>query len=362
MFVRGKGRMKKSIDQLLPTILQKEKIVKIENNYLLIGDRREIPFKNDYVKCSSIDEIAKALKEMATQGGGPLQVGLTTLNFVAQQIEKGKMADSINTFIKAVHTLVQARPTNTTMARSLYKVIDRLSMHYQCSLIATVNDVDLVTFVNQIVTELEHSFDDDYLKMGEYGSSLIEDGFSILTTCFAEHSFLLSLVKAQKEGKKVEIYLNETRPYFQGSRLTAFALEELGIDFHIIGDSAGSNLMNLGKIDCYMTAADLVTMDGYVVNKVGTLANAISCSYYSIPYYAFAMSPDTTKETKDEIEVEIRDGKEFLSWKNEPITKQTYSAYYPSFDIIEPSLVDLIITPKGPLKPKQISDHYLKES
>lgn len=359
MCKRGESRMKELINQLLPTILQKEKIAKIENDYLLIGDRRAIPFKNNYVKCSTIDEIAKALKEMVTQGGGPLQVGLTTLNFVAQQIEKGKMDDSINTFIKAVHTLVQARPTNTTMARSLYKVIDRLSMHYQCSLIATVNDVDLVTFVNQIVTELEQSFNDDYLKMGEYGNSLIEDGFSILTTCFAEHSFILSLVKAQKEGKRVEIYLNETRPYFQGSRLTAFALEELGIDFHIIGDSTGSNLMNLGKIDCYMTAADLVTMDGYVVNKVGTLANAISCAYYSIPYYAFAMSPDSTKESKDEIVMEIREGKEFLSWKNEPITKQTYPAYYPSFDIIEPSLVDLIITPKGPLKPKQIRNNYL---
>jgi methylthioribose-1-phosphate isomerase len=123
MCKRGESRMKEFINQQLPTILQKEKIAKIENDYLLIGDRREIPFKDTYVKCSTIDEIAKALKTMVTQGGGPLQVGLTTLNFVAQQIEKGKMDDSINTFIKAVHTLVQARPTNTTMARSLYKVI-----------------------------------------------------------------------------------------------------------------------------------------------------------------------------------------------------------------------------------------------
>lgn len=342
------------LDERLPTLLKKQNIARIEGDRLLIGDRRRYPWELSFVTCSSVGDIARAIGEMVTQGGGPLQVALTTMRFVARKVYAHDMPNSLRVFTDAALNLAAARPTNTTMARTLRRIVADIAPWYSCTQVRDVHGHDVVGFVDQLIDECERAFDADYDVMSEIGSSLIADGEGILTTCFAEHSFILSLVKARDAGKRFTVYVPETRPYLQGARLTAPALDELGIDAYLITDGMGVHFMESKAIGRYMSAADLVAMDGTVVNKVGTLANAVGARYYGIPYHVFAMSPDATKRSKDDIVMEMRPGSEILRCNGNAITLDRIRGLYPAFDCIDPTLVDAIITPRGLCTPDQV--------
>ena len=343
-------------DEQLPYILQKKNIAYFDEDVLYIGDRRVYPFEKRFHPCTNVEEIALAIKEMVTQGGGPLQVALTTLRWIAHQ--EGDSKQVLSHLLYAQKQLTQARPTNTTMARTLQRAIGEIAQWFHCSSVGSTHQGDFVSYVDEIVNHIEKQYDEVYDTLSDLGSSLIKDGSGILTTCFAEHSFILSVIKAQRDGKRCIVYVPETRPYLQGSRLSAPSLEEVGIDVRVITDGMGANIMREGKVNLYMTAADLVTMDGTVVNKVGTLANAISASYYNIPYYPFAMSPDTSKEDASSIILEERDGEELLQFQGKRTTSETMRGYYPSFDIIDNTLVTGIITPKGIVTKENIKNIY----
>lgn len=347
------------VDSLLPTILQRRHIARIEGSAVLIHDRRQYPLEERYVRCFSVDEVAQAIRNMVTQGGGPLQVALTTLQFVAREIHGRREADTIRTFVSAANSLAATRPTNTTMARTIRNMVAEIGQWYVCSSVRDLHGGDLVSYVDAIVHRYECQFDADYDTMSDYGAALLGQSEGILTTCFAEHSFLLTLIKARDQGKHLTVYVPETRPYLQGARLTAPALQELGFESYVITDGMGPHFIRNGTITTYLTAADLVAMDGTVVNKIGTLANAIACSYYHIPYYPFAMVPDTTKASQDDIIMENRDGSEVLKFGDTATTLKTLVGAYPAFDIVDADLVTGIITPKGVIEPHSIKAVYL---
>ena len=346
------------LDARLPTILKKSMIARIDNDRLLIGDRRAYPWEHRVVACTDVQQIAAAIRAMVTQGGGPLQVACTTMRFVARRIHRGVDTNSPQVFVQAAQLLAQARPTNTTMARAVRTIVAEISQYYLCSGMRDLHGGDLVSFVDAIVDRHEQQFDAYYDAMSDFGEQLLGSDEGILTTCFAEHSLLLTVLKAQENGKQVTVYVPETRPYLQGARLTAPALQELGIPTYVITDGAGAHFMQERQISRYMTASDLVTMDGTVVNKVGTLANAICCAHYSIPYHPFALAPDPTKHSADDIVMEERDGAEVLLCNGHPTTVDTIPARYPAFDRIDPSLVTAIITPKGVLQPSEVGSAY----
>ncbi len=333
---------------ITPYLLQHENIARLEGGTLLIGDRRAYPFGREFVRCSTIEEVALALRQMVTQGGGPLEVALLSMCFVRDLIREGRAAGALSTFSEAAKALSAARPTNTTMRRALtgllapYRSLDEAMERVQAD-------------VEAILVE----YDELYHRMGRLGSTLISDGDSVLTTCFAEHTLLYSLAYAQEAGKHITLYVNETRPYLQGSRLTAPSAHQMGIDVIIIADGAGANLMREGKVDSYMTACDVLCMDGTVVNKVGTRANAIAAHYHSLPYYAFAISPDPTKADGRDLVMEERDPREMKECLNRPTTIAEVGAYYPAFDIIEANLVDRVVTPKGILESRQVKEHFV---
>ncbi len=332
----------------LPYLLKAENIARLEDDKLLIGDRRVYPFEKRFETCSDINEIANALKSMVTQGGGPLQVAMTSMLYIGKQMQKGHMNAGFATLVEAANLLIQARPTNTTMKRTLQAMLKTLE----------ASD-DFIVEIPKVVDSWQQYYDDIYHRMGKLGSTLIPEKATILTTCFAEHTFLLSLAYAKEEGKEIQALVPETRPYLQGSRLTAPSLEEMGIKATVITDGMGATFLSEGFIDLYLTAADLVCMDGTVVNKVGTLANALAAKQYQVPYYAFSISPDPTSLSKADIHMEWRDAKEVTQCMGRPTTLPTISGLYPAFDIIDSSLVSGIVTGKGLYKPEEIRKEFL---
>jgi len=330
-----------------PYLLRHENIARIEGSQLLIGDRRTYPFSRDFVRCSTPSDVVDALKMMVTQGGGPLEVALVAMIFTCHLIKAGVLTRTLNTLFGVAHHLTLARVTNTTMKRTL----DRLLSAYR--------DLDeAMERIEADVHAILDEYDELYHRMGRLGSTVLDDGSSVLTTCFGEHTLLYSLAYAQAAGKRVTLFVNETRPYLQGSRLTAPSAQEMGLDVTVIGDGMGANLMREGMITHYMTAADVLCMDGTVVNKVGTRANAIGAYYHHIPYYAFSISPDPTKTDISLLEMEERDGQEMKECRGAPTTAEGVKGYYPAFDIIEASLVRAVITPKGILEPTVVKEHF----
>ncbi len=313
----------------LPYILRHDSIARLEGDVLYIGDRRSYPFKRESVLVRSAVEAATAIKAMVTQGGGPLEVALWAMVLTARRNESLKEAASV---------LSLSRPTNTTMARELNLLLDLLDRV----------DVSADSVEALVLSRLEH-YDSLYEKMSDVGSSLIKDGDGILTTCFAEHSLFLSVLKAKENGKDVIMYVPETRPYLQGAHLTAPSFREMGIKSYLITDGMPAALMRDGRINKYMTAADLALEDRSVVNKVGTLGNAIAAKHFSIPYYAFCVGLDKSKKSISDIEIEYRSAEEVKCCQSMLITDKAVDALYPAFDIIDSSLVTGIITGEGEL-------------
>ncbi len=335
----------------LPYLLQPYNICHYKDSIFYIGNRKNYPNEKSFVECTCCKQIGDALRLMITQGGGPLQVALTAFRYIASQMDRNILPFSFDTLEREILYIVKARVTNTTMKRCVYDVLDIIRNRF---IDPTFNSTDLIIELNKIIDEKEKEFDDVYYNMGKLGSTLIKDNDTILTTCFAEHSFILALYFAKEDGKDVSVLVNETRPYFQGTRLTAPSLNELSIDVKIISDGMGSFFMQKNMINQYMSAADLVCMDGSVVNKIGTNQNAICAKYYNIPYTAFAMSPDPSKSTLKDVQMEYRDGSEILKLNDKYIGDKEISALYPAFDVIDKSLVTNIVTNKGIFKVDEI--------
>ncbi len=335
----------------LPYLLQKEHIAQLQKDSILIGDRRTFPFERSFVRCHDITSVADAIRAMVTQGGGPLQVALVSMKFLARQIARSIVPCTIETFDEAIRILSKARPTNTTMARTLTSFGVKLTA-------IEFEKRTIVEIVDNLVHMIEIDFDRQYDLMSDFGSSVITDQDGILTTCFAEHSFLLSLLKAKDQGKRFKVFVPETRPYLQGARLTAPSLVELGIETALVTDGMAGHLMANKIVNRYMTAADAVAMDGSIANKIGTLTNAVCALHFQIPYHAFAVSPDTSLHSCDDIVVELRDGNDIKRVMGTPITVEQVQGYYPAFDVIDATLITSIITGKGMFAPNQITHAY----
>ena len=316
---------------MLPSILRHENVARIEDDVLLIGDRRKFPFRREFYKAYDASDAACAIRMMVTQGGGPLETALQAMVLTARKF--GKNMDELR---KSGDMLASARKTNTTMKRELASLLDEFE---------TMGSRAFADAAQELVNSRLEEYDEKYLAMAECGCRLIKDGDGILTTCFPEHSFFLSLSLAREEGKRFTVYAQETRPYLQGAHLTAPSLAELAFDHYLITDNMAAFLISSGKVNIYMTASDLATRRKWVINKLGTLSSAISCHAYGVPYYAFSMGFDDSYVTLSGKEVEFRDPQEVKECQGIPVTGADVRALYPCFDVIPPEYVSAIVTP-----------------
>jgi methylthioribose-1-phosphate isomerase len=339
------------INDLLPYLLRRENVARYEDGMVVIGDRRAFPFEKKFARCADVESVARAIEEMVTQGGGPANAALYALALTARLVAHLAPAAQREAFAAAVTRLVRTRPTNTAMARRL----EMASNEGERALAAGEN-------VEQALLKWIEDFRDrnylNYAAVGEYGASLIADGDGILTMCFAETGFLLALALAQRAGKRMRVFTPETRPYLQGARLTATCIHELGIPVQIIGDNMPGYVLSQGKVQKYFTAADLVTLDGHVVNKVGTFQNAIAAHYHGVPFFVFSWGPDKQRPDRASIEIEERDPAEMKSFRGVPTTDPAIDAYYPAFDITPPHLVSEIITQFGIHSPYDLRSFF----
>ena len=339
------------IEILLPHILKRENIARYENGTVMIGNRAAYPFEKSHVRCASIEDVAVAIETMVTQGVGPWVAAVHAMAMRADQL-KGKSGDEIISGLgKAKTRLISTRPTNTLIQ---YRLEDVFAVAEQAVKTSQVVSTAILIRITEILDEM-YSY---YARRARFGADLIKDGDGVLTMCFAETSFVLAMALAKQDGKTFIVYVPETRPFLQGARLTAPSLAEIGVDVRLITDNMPTALMADGKIQKYMTAADLITLDGHVVNKVGTFQNAIAAKHHGIPYYAFAWGCDRNKPDRASVEIEYRDAADIRSCRGTPTTRDDIEAIYPAFDITPPDFVTGVITRHGVLNPHELKDGF----
>jgi methylthioribose-1-phosphate isomerase len=180
----------------------------------------------------------------------------------------------------------------------------------------------------------------------------------VLTHCWADQFLIGAVTAAQAAGKSLAFICTETRPYLQGARLTASTLVELGYAPTLITDGMVGTVLAAGEADVLLTAADRVTLDGHVVNKVGTLTAALAARHAGVPYYAMVDHPDPEAPTIDDVVIEQREGAEVLRFAGSPITVPGVRARYPAFDATPPALVTRIVTDRGAFVPDAIAGYF----
>ncbi len=339
-------------DKDLAFMLRYDNIARFEDGEVLILDRRIYPSKTEFVRCKDYTEVAKALTDMVTQSAGPYTAGPMGMALAAWQCRDMKEAEQKEFLKKAADVISTARPTTTKRMRLLCNEC------LDAAFGALENGEDTYASVIDRTIELNNV---RYAQIGEIAKHLVSTfpkGGHVMTYCFAETIVGMMLKECRNEGKDIKLFCPETRPYFQGARLTATVCNDMGFDVTVITDGMPAFVMKKEGIDVFTTAADAICGDGHVVNKVGTCNTAIVAKYFGVPYYATG-APDGGHPTVDTIDLELRDGEFTLQAMGVRTAAKGVKGYYPAFDITPPELVTGIVTDKGIYSPYEL-DKYIK--
>lgn len=338
-------------DRGLAFLLQYENVAWYENGSVRILDRRVYPRRVEFVVCRTHQEVAQAITDMVTQSAGPFTAAAMGMALAAYECRTRSRQAQLEYLRTASDTISHARPTT----------VGRMSLITGGCLKAAQAALDSGQDVPEaIVAHTVRANDRRYGKvnrMAEYLVDLFPENGKILTQCFAETIVGMMLKVAKQRGKTLKIYCAETRPYFQGARLTATVCRDMGFDTTVITDNMPAFVMQHEGIDVFTSAADAICLDGHVVNKVGTFQIAIAAKYLSVPYFVTG-APDISHRTRDDIRIEQRDPEFVLQAMGVRTAADGVKGYYPAFDITPPSLVSGVVTDQGIFSPYDLPRYF----
>ncbi|CAD6006281.1 hypothetical protein [Agreia sp. COWG] len=322
---------------------------------VLILDRRVFPERTEWVRAETPAEVAEAIRAMVTQSSGPLYAAYAGLELAALQARGLPLAEARASMAAAGHALATARPTNGHPREAVDLVLHAIGK-------AASTDELVERAIDAVVTGLDE-YHARSRRLARHAALLLPDGARILTHCWMD-SYLIELVAAAASaGRRYDWVATETRPYLQGARLTAHTLRELGQNVTLITDGMGAAALSpassIGPIDALVTAADRVSLDGSIANKVGTLGLAIAAREFGVPFYALAQTPDATLASGSDITIEDRDPAEVLSTLGvRTASGLVTEAWYPAFDVTPPRFVTRIVTDRGDFAPGDIASYF----
>lgn len=330
--------------------------VRLAEDGVHILDRRVFPAERAWVRCRTVEEVATAIEDMVTQSSGPYFAALWAMVLAAREAAALDPADARSHLDRAGARLIATRRTNNHLRKAVRAVL------------STVDDAGPVAGTALVDAALagaragDRRYRSRSRALGEYTAELLPANASVLTHCWAD-LYLVELVRAARlSGKRLRFFCTETRPYLQGARLTAPTLVELGVDTTVITDGTGAAVVAAGEVDALVTAADRVTMDGHVVNKIGTLGLAIAAHSYTVPFLAMVQAPDRQTPTAADVPIEYRSGEEVLTVGGRRITGDGVRGHYPAFDITPPRFVTSVVTDRGAFDPQTLADYHSREN
>lgn len=327
------------------------KTIEWKNDKVILIDQRKLPLEEVYVEYSDYKSLADAIKVMVVRGAPAIGVAAAMgVALGALGIDAKNHEEFVQKMEKVCQTLIDARPT----AINLPWAVARIKKVYESK-----TDLSIEQLKQVILKEALAIFDEDIelcKKIGEQGAKLIANGDTILTHCNAgalatagQGTALSPIYEAIKQGKKVSVFSDETRPFLQGARLTAWELIKNGVDVTLIADVAAASLMRSGMIQKIIVGADRIVANGDFANKIGTYSVALAAREHKIPFYVAApfSSIDWQMKSGKEIPIEERPENEVTYFLNQKIAPEGVKVRNPAFDVTPHELVTGIITEKG---------------
>lgn len=323
-----------------------------ENSTLIILDQTLLPNEKVFLHLSTMEDVWEAIYHLKVRGAPAIGIAAAYGAYLGVKASKEEDFDAFAAeFEKVKAYLASARPTAVNLFWALNRMEERLRKEAQKS----VKDIK-----QALKDEAERIREEDEqvcLSIGEHALSLLEPGWGLLTHCNAGTiatakygTALAPIYLGEEKGYDFKVYADETRPLLQGARLTAWELQEAGVDVTLICDNMASIVMKEGKVQAVLVGCDRVAANGDTANKIGTSGVAILAKHYGIPFYVCAplSTVDLTCPSGDDIPIELRKEEEITAaWYEKPMAPENVKAYNPAFDVTDHELITAIITEKG---------------
>jgi methylthioribose-1-phosphate isomerase len=319
-------------------------------------DQTKLPLEESYVLATTYEQVADVIVTMVVRGAPAIGVSAAYgIALGAQKTKATTPAEFAPEFDRICARLAGTRPT----AVNLFWAIDRMKRLFAASLAA--GDT-LVQIQEKILAEADSMYDEDIAAckaMGAFGAALLPDEGGVLTHCNAGalatcgYGTALGVIRsAVEKGKRIHVYADETRPFLQGARLTAWELMADGIPTTVICDNMAASLMRAGKIQAVVVGADRIAANGDFANKIGTYNVAILAKEHGIPFYCAApwSTIDLATETGDAIPIEERSPVEVTHHGGKQLTPHGVGICNPAFDVTPAKYVTAIFTERGVLR------------
>lgn len=323
---------------------------------LYLIEQRLLPGEEQWIECKSVEEVFCAIRDMIVRGAPAIGcaaaygIAIGAREFLAEKPDISPV-EFRQRLDRAIERLSSARPTAVNLFWALAQMRNAALIAIESG-----NLADMPQILDQRASGIQQEDIAMCRRIGEFGAALIPDGATVLTHCNAGalatggYGTALGVIRAVFEaGKSITVLADETRPYLQGARLTAWELDREGIDVTIIPDSAAAALISRGEVQCCVVGADRIAANGDVANKVGTYAVALAANAHDVPFYVAAPTSTIDMETHRgaDIPIEERSGDELFARFSAPIAPPHVPGRYPAFDVTPAALVSAIITDRG---------------
>jgi methylthioribose-1-phosphate isomerase len=308
-------------------------------DYVEFIDQRRLPNRIEYVRCRDAAEVANAIRDMVVRGAPA--IGCAAAYGIALEALKGT-----RDFTAAFAALRASRPT----AVNLYWALDRM----QGLIDAHPSELTAMLIAEAQAIQAE-DLEINY-AIGRFGAACVPDGARIMTYCnagalaTAGHGTALGVIRSARDaGKNISVLVNETRPYLQGARLTAWELVQENIPVTLITDNMAGHFMRTGQVDLVVVGTDRVAANGDVANKIGTYGLAVLAARHNIPFYVAAPIPtfDLSLADGSTIPIEERSADEVVGYGGVRWAPDGVKVAHPAFDVTPAELVTALITDRG---------------
>ena len=317
-----------------------------------ILDQRALPFEERHLSCGTVDEVCDAIRTLAVRGA-PLLGIVAAYAIALEAVAWNGEGDPVEPLRGAGDALRATRPTAVNIAWA----VDRMLRVAQSKRTESRERLRSLLVEQAVAIEAEDARACE--AIGAFGAELVPDDANVLTHCNTGMLCTGGIGTAQGviyaahlAGKRVHVWVDETRPVWQGARLTAWELGRLGIPRTLIADGAAATLMASGRVDLVVTGADRIAADGSAANKIGTYGLAVLADYHGIPIMIAAPTStiDLDSKTGADIAIEERDGAEVSSPGGRPVAEPGTPVANPAFDVTPPDLISAIVTERGVLR------------
>jgi methylthioribose-1-phosphate isomerase len=324
-----------------------------DGDNIVMVDQRKLPVSEIYVTCKTVNDVAKAIKTMVIRGAPA--IGVSAAMGVALGAARSKASGTkqfTTDFQRNCDLLAATRPT----AVNLFWAIERMKQSFAEGAQAGESVEQLKARLRATADRIHDDDVESCRAIGRYGAAVVPAEARILTHCnagalaTAGYGTALGVIRGAVEaGKRVAVLADETRPFLQGARLTAWELQRLGVPYTVIADSAAGSLMAEGRVDAVILGADRIAANGDVANKVGTYPLAVLAERHGVPFYVAAPTStvDLSTPSGDAIAIEARDPEEVTHAFGTRVAPEGAPALNPAFDVTPAELVTAIVTERG---------------